>query len=85
MGIGAFTGLTLYWHAIALLALVPAWIVLNAVIKHPPRARVATAVSVAPVFALLGGSASALGFGVFGGIAIALRHLHDWNRVYEQR
>ncbi len=82
MGIGTFSGLAVYWLAIGLIALVPLWFGLYAVIRHAPRTSVVTGLLPGPVFALLGGTPAAIAFGTAGGLVIVLRHLHDWNRVY---
>jgi len=82
MGMGTFAGLALYWLPIGLPALIAVWFGLYAVIKHAPRTGVATALTPAPLFALLGGTPAAIAFGAAGGLVIGIRHLRDWNRVY---
>ena len=82
MGIGTFAGLTVYWLAIGLPVLIAVWFALYAILKHSPRASVAAGLTPGPLFALLGGTPAAIAFGIFGGLVVSIRHLHDWNRAY---
>lgn len=82
MGIGTFSGLTLYWLAIALPMMVIGWFALYTVIRHAPRTSVVAGLLPGPLFALLGGSTAVIAFGVMGGLLVSLRHLSDWRRVF---
>ncbi len=83
MGVGTFIGLTVYWLPVGLLVLVPLWFALFAMIRHAPRTSVIAGLSPGPVLALLGGSTPAIAFGIVGGLLVAVRHLHDWRRVFD--
>jgi glycerol-3-phosphate acyltransferase PlsY len=85
MGIATTVGAVITQAPLSVVSTGIAWLVFKPIIKHTPRTTIASCLTVPLALWLLGVDAPTyvLGVGTVG--LVALRHLSDWNRVYEKK
>ncbi len=83
MGLATLGAIFLYLQPLAVLAVVPLWFVLHVVIRHPPRTTMALMLTVPLLLWLLGESLVVIVLGLLAGGVIFIKHIPDFNRVYD--
>jgi len=83
MGLTTLGAIFLYLQPLAVLAVVPLWFVLHMVIRHPPRTTMALMLTVPPLLWLLGEPPAVIFLGLLAGGVIFIKHIPDFNRVYD--
>lgn len=83
MGLSTLGAIFFYLQPLVVLAVVPLWFVLYVVIRHPPRATMALMLTIPPLLWLLGAPLSVIVLGLLAGGVIFIKHIPDFNRVYD--
>jgi acyl phosphate:glycerol-3-phosphate acyltransferase len=82
MGLSTAAGALASWALPALLIVAALLVVFRLITGHTPRATIAACLCAPVVFWLLPTSPPVFWLGTVASLLIAIRHLHDWNRVY---
>jgi glycerol-3-phosphate acyltransferase PlsY len=83
MGLTTLGAILLYLQPLAVLAAVPLWFVLYIVIHHSPRTTMALMLTVPLLLWLLDEPLAVIVLGLLAGGAIFIKHIPDFNRVYD--
>jgi glycerol-3-phosphate acyltransferase PlsY len=83
MGLSTLGAVSFYLQPLVVLAVVPLWLVLYIVIRHPPRTTMALMLALPPLLWLLGEPLPVIVLGLLGGGVIFIKHIPDFNRVYD--
>jgi glycerol-3-phosphate acyltransferase PlsY len=84
MGLTTLGAIFLYLQPLAVLAVVPLWFVLYLAIRHPPRATMALMLAVPLLlWLLLSEPLPVIVLGLLAGGVILIKHIPDFNRVYD--
>ncbi len=83
MGLTTLGAIFFYIQPLAVLAVVPLWAILYLVIRHPPRTTMALMLIVPLLLWLLGEPPTVIALGLLAGGVIFIKHLPDFNRVYD--
>jgi len=85
MGLSTLGAIFFYLQPLAVLALVPLWFVLHLVIRHSPRTTIALMLAIPPLLWLLGEPPAVIVLGLLSGGVILIKHIPDFNRVYDKQ
>lgn len=83
MGLSTLGAIFFYLQPLTVLAVVPLWFALYAVIRHPSRATMTLMLTVPPLLWLLGEPPAVIVLGLLGGGVVFIKHTPDFNRVYD--
>jgi glycerol-3-phosphate acyltransferase PlsY len=85
MGLSTLGAILLFTQPLVILAVALLWLLLYCATRHSARAMLLALPVAGPTLWLLGESGPVVALGAIGCLALAIRHVGDWYRVYRRQ